>query len=276
MKSTLLILSVFCSGILNGQKVSQAACQWHKSDKTEISDYKPLRKSGLLYYLSNDSENIYADIVFSIAAEQNMILRYGFILWINMDGKSMKKMGIRFPVGSHNQPGNNRYAQTGNEKTRDVFQGNLLTMANTIELIGFTNESERRFSSDNPDNFRGYVKFDDRGALIYRMVMPLTKLPVRNTKEGEGIVPFTLGLEFGFSDEKGKSTENSKQSALSSDNKGVYTGGSVKGKRPGKGSHMAKGERTSQGAIGKNSKSQQDAGGSELFWIKDIRLATSK
>ena len=60
-----------------------------------------------------------------------------------------------------------------------------VAMANTIELIGFISEQERHFPAANADNFNGMVKFDDSGKLFYRLVMPIAKLPVRNSKGRE-------------------------------------------------------------------------------------------
>jgi hypothetical protein len=276
MKSILLVLLLILSNVIYGQKGNQNECRWHRDDKITPSDYKAVRKSGLLYYLSNDNDNIYLDIIISDAGEQNMILRDGFVIWINMDGKSMKKMGVRFPVGAHNQSGINRSMQPDKNIIQENIQGNPLAMANTIELIGFTNETERRFASDNPDSFRGYIKPDNRGTLYYRLVMPMSKLPVRSSREGNGIVPFTLGVEYGFSGESTTANGTTKTETSSSYKSGSYSSGSAKGKKPGKGSHMAKGSNSASGAIGKNSKNQQPVQGSVLFWIKDVRLASSK
>ena len=73
----------------------------------------------------------------------------------------------------------------------------LISLANTIELIGFTRENERRFPSENADNCSGYVKVDNQGVLHYKMVIPITKLPVRNSKDASGAMPFNLGVEYG-------------------------------------------------------------------------------
>jgi hypothetical protein len=276
MKSSLLILSlIFCSA-LSGQKGNTNICRWHSNAGTTTADYIAINRTGLSYSLSNDNDNIYLDIKVADAEEQNMILRNGLVIWINMDGKKNRKLGVRYPVGSRNittRRGDN--SQSG-DRAQQALPGNPLTMANTIELIGFINETQRRFPSENPDNFRASVKFDAEGALVYNMLMPLVKLPLRNTKNGSGSVPFTLGIEYGFSAEQVNPVEKADRTSSSSNKAGTYTSGSAKGKRPGKGSHTEKGGKTASPGSGTNAKKQQTAKGSELFWIKEVRLASSR
>ena len=276
MKSLLFILSLILCSALCGQKGNTNLCRWHNSTRVEASDYNTLKRTGLSYSLSNDNNNIYLDLKVADAEEQNMILRNGLVIWISMDGKTNRKMGVRYPVGSRNITTRRGETPQANEKTQQSVPVNPLTMANTIELIGFVNESQRRFPSENQDNFSGAVNFDATGALVYNLMMPLAKLPVRNTRQGVGSVPFTLGLEYGFSSESDKPVDRAEQASSSSYKSGSYSSGSAKGKRPGKGSHTEKGGKTPSGGSGTNAKKQQTAAGSELFWIKEVRLATSR
>jgi hypothetical protein len=276
MKPYLFILSlIFCSA-LQGQKGNINLCRWHSSSGVEMPDYNTLKRTGVSYSLSNDNDNIYLDMKVADAEEQNMILRNGLVIWINMDGKTGRKMGVRYPLGSRNNTSRRGSSQTESDRAQQAVPGNPLAMANTIELVGFVNESQRRFPSENPDNFRASVKFDATGALVYNMRMPLAKLPVRNTKKGTGSVPFTLGIEYGFSSETERPVEKAEQASSASYKSGSYSSGSAKGKRPGKGSHTEKGGKTPSGGSGTNAKKQETPVGSELFWIKEVRLATSR
>ena len=276
MKSSLLILSLFIFASLNAQKVNSKSGKWHSGDKAEDSDFIPLRKSGVSYILTNDNDYIYIDLKIEDSEAQNMILRGGLVIWINMDGKSLKKMGVRYPIGSEKQSVHNKSMQFESSENQNISQGNLLSMANTIELIGFINETERHFPAENHDNFRASVRFDEAGALKYKIIMPIAKLPVRNTKEKNGTVPFTLGIEYGFPFEMNKSVENKKSVPSTSNQSGEYHSGSAKGKKPGQGSHTESGSKTGSSGIGRNSKGNQMETGSEEFWIKDIGLASSK
>jgi hypothetical protein len=276
MKSSLLILSlIFCSA-LSGQKGNSNICRWHSNAGTTMADYNTIKRTGLSYSLSNDNDNIYLDIKVADAEEQNMILRNGLVIWINMDGKKDRKLGVRYPVGSRNITTHRGDDSQSGDRAQQALRGNPLTMANTIELIGFINETQRRFPSENPDNFRASVKFDAEGALVYNMLMPLVKLPLRNTKNGSGSVPFTLGIEYGFSSEQVNPMEKADRTSSPSNKAGTYSSGSAKGKRPGKGSHTEKGGKIASQGSGTNAKNQQTATGSELFWIKEVRLASSR
>ena len=276
MKSLLLILSLFIFATLNAQKGSSKSGKWHNSDKTESSDFTPLKKSGVSYILTNDNDNIYVDLKIDDSEVQNKILRGGLIIWINMDGNTLKKMGVRYPIGSEKQSAHNKTMQIENPVNQNVSQGNPLSMANTIELIGFFNETERHFPAENHDNFRASVRFDEVGALKYKMIMPIAKLPVRNTKEKNGTVPFTLGIEYGFPFEMNKSVENKKSVPSTSNQSGEYHSGSAKGKKPGQGSHTESGNKMGSSGVGRNAKGNQMETGSEELWIKDIGLATSR
>jgi hypothetical protein len=68
--------------------------------------------------------------------------------------------------------------------------------------------------------------------------MPVAKLPVRNSKEGNGAMPFTLGIEYGFPPVNNKPDEKMDSP--------------------------------------RNARFQQTVAGSEMHWIKNVRLATSK
>ena len=172
---------------------------------------------------------------------QKRILTEGLTLWINMDGREEKKMGIRFPLGSRNQPGRKKTEHEENTPTRVESIENLLSMANTIEILGFISEQQRRFPAENRDSFRGSVKLEEEGNLYYKLIMPVAKLPLRNSRDSHGAMPFILGIEYGSLPVTNRSEVN-------------------RGPAPSSIFHS--------GSSGK--------GGSELIWIKDVRLATSK
>jgi len=241
MKSSILILSFFvCSG-LNAQKENLNLIRWHASDKVEASDYQLIRKSKLYYFLSNDNDNMYVDIKVEDHGIQNRILKEGLTIWISMDGKEEKKMGVRFPVGSQNQGAHRKTDHQENNSVPDGNPVNPIALANTIEIIGFTTEQQRHFPSDNHDSFRGSVKYDEAGILYYKLVIPIMKLPVRNTRAGNGAMPFILGIEYGYLPVMNKQVEN-------------------RGPRPSSLFHS--------GSSGSS--------GSKLYWINNVRLATSK
>lgn len=241
MKSYFLIISILLSGGLNAQKRNLNLSSWHQSDKIESSYYMPAGKSGLYCFISNDNDNVYIDMKVENRKIQKRILTEGLTIWINMDAREEKKMGIRFPLGSRNQAGRKKAEHEENTTARAESIENLLTMANTIEILGFISEQQRRFPAENRDSFRGSVKLDEGGNLYYKLIMPVAKLPLRNSRDSHGAMPFILGIEYGSLPVTNKSEVN-------------------RGPVPSSIFHS--------GSSGK--------GGSELIWIKDVRLATSK
>ena len=241
MKSYFPIIFILLSCGLNAQKRNLNLSSWHIRDKIESSDYMPAGKSGLYCFISNDNDNVYIDMKIEDRKIQSRILAEGLTIWINMEGREEKKMGIRFPLGSQNQPG--RKKTEPEEKTPAQAESieNLLAMANTIEILGFLSEQQRHFPAENRDSFRGSVKSDEGGKLYYKLIMPVAKLPLRNSRDGHGAMPFILGIEYG---------------SLSVTNKS----GINRGPAPSSIFHSR----------------SSGMGGSELIWIKDVRLATSK
>jgi len=241
MKSIIWILLFFLSCGLNAQKGDLNLSRWHNSDKVEASQFQMIRKLKLQCLLSNDNDNIFIELKIEDHAIQERILREGLTVWVNMDGMEVKKLGVRFPLGSENQGGHRKADHSESHSIQDESAVNLIAHANTIELKGFTNEEQRHFPSDNHDNFRGSVKFDEAGILYYKLVMPIAKLPVRNSRGGHGAMPFTLGIEYG---------------TLPAINKQ----GGNRGPKPSSLFHS--------GSSGSD--------GARLYWINNVRLATSK
>jgi hypothetical protein len=188
------ILMVFPLTI-SAQKEKAVLSHWRSSQsgdlKIEDSEYGTAKKGAVLYYISNDDNNLYVDMKVKETLEQNHILQLGMTVWINMDGKARKEMGVRFPIGS-------QYSRRGGRgSTPDINPPTPLSQANTIELVGFKGVEQNRFPSDNTDNIRGSVKYDNDGNLVYRLIIPLVKLPMRNDASSTAQLPFTLGIEYG-------------------------------------------------------------------------------
>lgn len=276
MKTLIFILSLLICTSLNAQKGSLNESRWHLNDEVQSSDYQPINKAKLYCFLSNDNDNIYIDIKIADAGVQNRILKEGLIIWINMDGKSAKKMGVRYPIGSQNPVGRNKPDYSENTTNQDRSLVSPLSLANTIELIGFINEEVRHFPSQNSDNFRGSVKYDKEGILYYKMVMPIAKLPVRNSKQGNGAMPFAIGIEYGSSTSVNKSGNQMSPPPSSSFSSGGSRGGVSGGGRSGGGGRAGRGGGIPANAAETSSNSDQPAITPVLKWIKDIKLSTSK
>jgi len=201
MKTLSILFSFLFFINLNAQKGMLFLSNWHENSNEDMiipsEKYSYFKKGRLYYYISNDNTNLYLDLKTGEPEELMRILKQGLTVWVDMDSKLAKKMGIHFPIGSQHSGANNKSNIPEINLNND---GNVITLvshATRIELIGFTNEEVRRFPSENKDNFRGSVRIDNEGTLNYKMIMPIEKLSVRNSKDGKGAMPFILGIEYG-------------------------------------------------------------------------------
>jgi hypothetical protein len=189
---TITLGLLFCFNVFS-QKGGESVCKWNGSGNAELNipleSYQYFKKGMLYHYLSNDKENLYLDIRVIESVAKSKILKEGMTVWINMDNKQIKKDGIRFPLGTEN------LRSPGRQQARDA-QGRLLSpveQANTIQLIGFGG-SFQFIPSNDTVGIRGSVRYDNEGVLIYKLIIPITKLTTGGTAITE---PFTIGIEPG-------------------------------------------------------------------------------
>lgn len=249
-----------------GQKDKSYQSSWHNEGENELSippeNYTYFEKGKIFYFISNDENKVVLDIKVEDEGIQTRILKEGMTIWINMDGKQNKKMGVRFPVGSQYQ------ANGKNSQTTLNTDGSVVTplkMANTIELVGFTGENSNRLPSDNFDSFNGFVNYDKEGILHYRMNLPLEKIPLRNSKEGGGAMPFNLGIEYGMAP-----SANTHTPPPSSPQQ---RGGAPKSSGSGKSGGSRGGGMPPGGPPINGSKSSTVSNPSVLYWVKNISLS---
>lgn len=277
MKLAFIITALILFQSLGAQKDQSSQSKWLDNSSGNAtpsgSDYTSVKKGMVLYCLSNDETNMYVDIKFTESIEQGKVLQMGLVLWVNPDGKSRKITGIRYPIGSKNlrsNMGRGRNAQSG------LGQETPLSLANTIELIGFKDVVPNRFPSKNTDNFRGYVKYDSVGNLLYSMTIPLAKLPAVS-KDSKGKSPLmTIAIEYGAPPQIGN--QGGDQSGFPSASSGGGRSGGG-GSRTGGGGSRSGGGGGGGGAMG--GQPGMGPGGQvspkpELIWIKNIGLAVKR
>lgn len=274
MRIIVTIILIVLNINIYAQKGKLYISSWHENEDSELTipsdQYSIDKKGGLLYYISNDNENVYIDMKIEDPVNQNRILKNGLTIWINMDSKLARKLGIRYPIGSLYQAGNKRSNIPVNSLNADGSIVTPLSLANSIELIGFISEEARRFPSDNADNFRGSVKYESDGTLLYHLVMPIAKLPVRNSKDESGAMPFTIGIEYGPSSaiEIAGGAGGNRPSAMTAS--GGSSRGATGGGRPG---GASSGGRMGGAGPRPGPSSTQNKLPPVLIWIKNIKLA---
>ncbi len=207
MKQIISFLFLVLCLDLAGQNSKLYLSRWNEEGKPDIitkqAEWTYHKKGRLYYFISNDDSKIFVSLKVQDPAVELRILREGMKLWINMDNKPEKNLGVLFPVGVQTQSSGSKKSDQQESGAPEVSIVTAVSKATTIELIGFKGE-ERRLKAENPDSFTGSVSIDNQGFLLYNMVLPIEKLPVRNSKDGNGAMPFTLGAEYGIVQVKGK------------------------------------------------------------------------
>jgi len=271
MKKYLILILLFICVAINAQNEKYFMSKWHESsiEKSGIpaEDYSFSKKGGLYYSLSNDNVNIYIDMKIDDPKIHSRILKEGVMIWINLDNKQLKKTGLRFPVGS-------LYFDEEKESRIPAFKANSakgnitpLSLADRIELIGFTDGEENSIPADNTDNFRGSVRYDNEGLMQYNLILPIAKLPVRNAKDGNGAMAFTIGIEYGALPQ----VEEQKVNLASGRDFGPPPGGVRSRSSRGSGSGGG-----AQARPGQSNNSGPETAPSVTQWIKEIKLATER
>jgi uncharacterized membrane protein YgcG len=194
MRFIIFLLGISLSLSVSGQKGKKFSASWRQDPAEELkiadSDYQSYKKDMVLYYISNDNENLYLDVKIKETIEQNRILKKGMNVWITMDGKSQKKTGVRYPIGSEYSGGRKKDMAT------PINPPTPLSQAHTIQLMGFQYVQPSRFPSDNKDNFRGKVWYNKEGDLLYTLVIPFKRLSfLRDSTQKQGDI--TIGIEYG-------------------------------------------------------------------------------
>jgi hypothetical protein len=211
------------------------------SEKISLSDFGYSKKSKIYYFVSNDNSSITLYLRSIDRETQNSILNNGLITWFNMDNSTDKIMGVRFPLAS-------QYIEKQNVKVTEKSAKNI----DIIELIGFKSEEKRRFPSDNSDGISGFVKIDDNGCLIYKLIIKIEKLPARNSRKMTGTMPFSIGVELNNNADPNSLVSVERKDDISTDKRNKKGSSDQK-------NYNAKGELKPV-----------------IFWIRNINLASGR
>jgi hypothetical protein len=277
MKNAVIILFLILFSNIYAQKSKPSPSKWNDNGKAEVNfpkeNFQYFSKGKVYYYVSNDKENIYLDMRIDDPQTQNKILKQGLTVWINDDNKQGKTCGVRFPIGSENPVRSGRQFQQGPSQATGINPNSPIAQANTIELMGFTKAERRIIPSNNGDNLRGWVRYDNEGVLIYKMIIPVSRI---ETDKNIGTEPISLGIEPGSQALKrpggpqtGTPAEDFSSPLSGGGGRSGRSGGGGGGGRPSGG--MGGG-----GFSGGGAPPVQPGSQSVILWIKDITLAAEK
>jgi len=193
-----LFLVSFCA---YGQKSKGPVMHWReysaKDDLYPASEYAALDKEKMYCYMSNNDSSLFIDLIIVDPGVQKTILSIGMNIWIDLTGKEVKSMGLRYPVGSDNVKASLQRkgeSMTNSEKIMFIHNSSI-EMAYEIEVAGFGEGVPQRVPSKGGSGFSSSVRYSDDGNLLYRMEMPMKNIVLQEVKGKT--VPISIGLEYG-------------------------------------------------------------------------------
>jgi len=165
-------------------------------------------KDKIAYDIFNDDENIHVYIATRDYATQLKILKFGFTLWLDQEGKKNKDKGVIFPQPQH---GKNNYPSEGGRMKRGSNSGPSEKMQQMMVharkqfkaspknmiLIGMLDEDNRVSINTELDNCKINVSisFDTLNMLRYKAIIPIDKI-FTDEKFNNGFL--SIGFDSGF------------------------------------------------------------------------------
>jgi hypothetical protein len=152
------------------------------------------RNTRVTYLMANDDKNIYLVVKSRDFTTTAKIIAGGVDLAINTDGKKKEKdaYSVTFPVienpqrlaGGFGNRFENRNAGVDTEMMRSIHQRTIIA-AKEIKVLGFKNITDTLISIYNEYSIRAAIGFEDSGAILLEMAIPLKLLGLTtdNAKE---------------------------------------------------------------------------------------------
>lgn len=174
------------------------------------------KRTGLLYTMANDQENLYLAIKSADMAAANKIVVGGIELSINTDGKKKEKEGFKIIYPLINRSANRQVSSRSSGRTiglsqrteqtpkqRDsmmlVMRKTQLMQVKEIKIHGFS-IPDTLISIYNEYRIKAFSSFDDKGAFFYELSVPLKMLGLSAQTVGEFAYNIKLrGLQPEFS-----------------------------------------------------------------------------
>ena len=198
MKKFRFFFSVILSGLLLMPLSAQEALQskWSEPDNVTFpSSFQYDDKNEIYYLISNDSENLYIQLVMVTDASEIRSLRYGLAVYVDPDGKEKKASSIKFlPSQTGGREGvQNRPDPADSQIGRIDQRKSMASGIKEVEISGFGNKKPLKTSESDLSGISWKVNIDDQVKLNYEISIPLEKLLTGKTMDA-----FSLGVESGF------------------------------------------------------------------------------
>jgi hypothetical protein len=152
------------------------------------------KNTRVTYIMANNDKNIYLVVKSTDFTTTAKIISGGVDLTFNTEGKKKEKdaYSVTFPVienpqrlaGGFGNRFGNRNAGVDTEMMRSIHQRTIIA-AKEIKVLGFKNITDTLISIYNEYNIRAAISFEDSGAIMLEMAIPLKLLGLTtdNAKE---------------------------------------------------------------------------------------------
>lgn len=163
-------------------------------------------KSGFIYGLSNDNENLFVHLKISDQAMQRKIMMTGLTFWFSQSGKKKDKVGVAFPVKSipRRSQARGTRSQSGGEEKRPAIDIEKINRKfesgmEPMHLLGFFGEGSHETANNLNDlGLNGMIRFDRQQYMIYELALPLRKiLDDPKAYLQDSTMVFAFGIETG-------------------------------------------------------------------------------
>ncbi len=202
MKNTLLVLLLAFVAIscqTNKEIVSTEQSQDFTNYLPESKSLTYHNKSGILYQVTHDDENMFVLLKIMNPNTQRKITAFGMEMYIDITGKNKKEPCIVFPLSRKQRFGNEK-GRSARQNGENLDKSSMLGMLTEFELKGFTSETKRYFlDQQNPEHIQAFLQYDASDFLIYKAIIPFSALygstvPPKNERT------ISIGLQTGYLD----------------------------------------------------------------------------
>lgn len=186
--------------------------------KTTDETFKASNKSTMLSYtMSNDDKNIYLVMKSADNINNNKIMMGGITLTINTEGKKKEKeaASLTYPVIARPQRGQGGRGQGGGfgggqgggfgqrnasvnmDSVARVRRKQQLAAAKEIKVLNFKDVTDTLISIYNEYEILAVANFDDQGAFVYELAIPLKLLGLSSSSKDFAYNIKINGRQFG-------------------------------------------------------------------------------
>ena len=275
--STIFFITLFVFSTCSTTEIYQSIWFSENQEKLKADEFtenlKSDKKSKIAYMISNNENAIFVDLYIQNESIQKKAVLFGITAWLDFEGKSKKKLGVKYPLRNENLRQESKKSSRNKLKKGSTGGGEIsfahqaeqmLNSLTEIELIDKTNDRGRIFDLRLQNDLKANIEFKQTGLMAYHLEVPYKTLGI-SLKDLES-KKISIGIETGYLNRE-KVMPQKGQSGYKQDG------------RMQSGRMQSGGKRHGGMQAGRNSGMNheiQTLQKATSFWIKNIRLTQSQ